>query len=222
MSEAFRQRFISYSTLPATAGFFFVGKKDGRLRSCIDYRGLNKITVIYLYPLSLVPLAIEQIRGASIYTKLDLRSTYNLIRIRAGDEWKTTFSTTLGNYQYNVMPDGLANALPLKYTDVFRDMLNCCVIVYIGEIFIYSRSYKEHIMHVRQALHCLLYHGLYVKAKKCAFHKSEISFIDYCIGLAGVSMEGNKISAVTEWPESKMCKELQFPQFRQLLLAFYP
>ncbi|KAK3520204.1 hypothetical protein QTP70_019347, partial [Hemibagrus guttatus] len=93
---------IQPSTSPAAAGFFFVGKKDGGLRPCIDYRGLNAITVPYPYPLPLVPAALEQLRGARIFTKLGLRSAYKLVRIREGDEWKTTFHTTHGHYEYRV------------------------------------------------------------------------------------------------------------------------
>ncbi|KAK3572897.1 hypothetical protein QTP86_010584 [Hemibagrus guttatus] len=107
---------IQPSTSPAAAGFFFVGKKDGGLRPCIDYRGLNAITVPYPYPLPLVPAALEQLRGARFFTKLDLRSAYNLVQIREGDEWKTAFHTTHGHYEYRVMPfslitNGKADAL---------------------------------------------------------------------------------------------------------------
>ncbi|KAK3529814.1 hypothetical protein QTP86_006902 [Hemibagrus guttatus] len=98
-----------HSTSPMAGSFFFVGKKDGSLRPCIDYRGLNTITVRYPYPLPLVPAALEQLRGAKIFTKLDLSREYNLVRIREGDEWKTAFHTTKGHYKYFVMPFGLTN-----------------------------------------------------------------------------------------------------------------
>lgn len=107
IEEELAKGFIRTSTSPASAGFFFVKKKDGGLRPCIDYRGLNDVTVKYRYPLPLVPAALEQLRRAKYFTKLDLRSAYNLIRIREGDEWKTAFSTTTGHYEYRVMPFGL-------------------------------------------------------------------------------------------------------------------
>ena len=94
--EALDQGFIRPSTSPVAPGFFFVKKKDGGLRSCIDYQGLNQITKSYPYPLPLVPSALEQLKGAKYFTKLDLRSAYNLIRIKEGDEWKTAFVTTGG------------------------------------------------------------------------------------------------------------------------------
>ncbi len=139
--------------LSCIAGFFFVKKKDGGLRPCIDYRGLNDNTVKFRYPLPLVPVALEQLRRAKYYTKLDLRNAYNLIRIREGDEWKTAFSTTSGHYEYLVMPFGLANSpsvFQAFMNDIFHDMLDRWVIVYIDDILIYSDSQEEHIRHVRQ------------------------------------------------------------------------
>ncbi|KAK3552330.1 hypothetical protein QTP86_010371 [Hemibagrus guttatus] len=119
IEEALAVGHIRLSTSPAAAGFFFVGKKDGCLRPCIDYWGLNAITVRYPYPLLLVPAALEQLREAKFFTKLDLRSAYNLVRIREGDEWKTTFHTTHGHYEYLVMAFGLTNA-----PAVFQSLIN--------------------------------------------------------------------------------------------------
>ena len=101
---------IRPSLSPAGAGFFFVGKKDGSLRPCIDYRGLNDITVKNRYPLPLISSAFEQLEGASVFTKLDLRNAYHLVRIREGDECKTAFNMPTGHYEYLVMPFGLTNA----------------------------------------------------------------------------------------------------------------
>ncbi|KAK3553803.1 hypothetical protein QTP70_012230 [Hemibagrus guttatus] len=129
---------IRPSTSPAAAGFFFIGKRDGGLRPCIDYRGLNTITVCYPYPLPLVPAALEQLRGARVFTTLDLRSAYNLVRIREGDEWKTAFHTTSGHYEYCVMPFGLTNApavFQALINGVFQDLLGKEVIAYIDDIY---------------------------------------------------------------------------------------
>ncbi len=141
INEALASGYIRPSTSPAAAGFFFVEKKDGGLRPCIDYRGLNNVTVKYRYPLPLVPSALEQLREARIYSKLDLRSAYNLIRIQEGDEWKTAFLTTRGHYEYIVMPYGLANSPAVFQSfinEIFRDLLNKCVVAYIDDILIYS------------------------------------------------------------------------------------
>ncbi len=152
IEEELAKGFIRPSTSPASAGFFFVKKKDGGLRPCIDYRSLNDITSKFRYPLPLVPAALEQLRRARYFTKLDLRCAYNLIRIREGDEWKMAFSTTTGHYEYLVMPFGLSNSpsvFQAFINNVFRDMLNQWVIVYIDDILIYSETYEEHVRHVR-------------------------------------------------------------------------
>ncbi|KAK3556652.1 hypothetical protein QTP70_011930 [Hemibagrus guttatus] len=136
IAEALAQGYIRPSTSPAASSFFFVAKKDGGLRPCIDYRALNKITVKFRYPLPLVPAALERLRGATVFSKLDLRSAYNLIRIREGDEWKTAFVTPTGHYEYLVMSYGLANA-PSVFQDfmheVLRDFLHKSVLVYIDD-----------------------------------------------------------------------------------------
>ncbi len=151
IEEELAKGFIRPSISPASAGFFFV-KKDGGLHPYIDYQGLNDISVKFRYPLPLVPASLEQLRKAKYFTKLNIRSAYNLIHICEGDEWKTSFSTTLGHYEYLVMPFGLSNSpsvFQAFINNVFWDMLYRWVIVYIDDILIYSDSYKDHIKHVR-------------------------------------------------------------------------
>ena len=114
---------IRPSASAAGAGFFFVGKKDGSLQPCIDYRGLNNITVKNRYPFPLMSSAFELLQGAMVFTKLDLRNAYHLVRIREGDEWKTAFNTPTGHYEYLVMPFGLTNA-PAVFQTFINDMLN--------------------------------------------------------------------------------------------------
>ncbi len=212
IQEELAKGFIRPSTSPASAGFFFVKKKDGGLRPCIDYRGLNENTVKFRYPLPLVPAALEQLRQAKYYTKLDLRNAYNLIRIREGDEWKTAFSTPSGHYEYLVMPFGLANSpsvFQAFMNDIFCDMLDRWVIVYIDDILIYSDTQEEHVRHVRSVLKRLLQHQLYVKAEKCEFHQTNTSFLGYVISQDGMSMDDKKVQAVLDWPQLQMVKELQ-------------
>ncbi|KAK3530419.1 hypothetical protein QTP86_024464 [Hemibagrus guttatus] len=202
---------IRPSTSPAAAGFF-VGKKDGGLRLCIDYRGLNAITVRYPYPLPLVPAAIEQLRGARVFTKLDLRSAYNLIRIREGEEWKTTFHTTHSHYEYCVMPFDLTNTPAVFQAligGVFQDLLGRGVIAYIDDILVYSASMEDHVRQVREVLARLQQHHLYVKLEKCEFHQSTVTFLGYVISHQGVEMDVGKVRAVTEWPAPATLWELQ-------------
>lgn len=117
---------ICPSSSPAGAGFFFVEKKDKMLRPCIDYRGLNDITVKNRYALPLISSALGLLQGAKVFSKLDLRNAYHLVRIREGDEWKTAFNTPAGHYEYLVMPFGLTNApavFQALVNDILRDML---------------------------------------------------------------------------------------------------
>lgn len=143
---------IRPSSSPLGAGFFFVSKKDKTLRPCIDFHGLNSITIKNKYPLPLISSAFEPLQGATIFSKLDLRNAYHLVRIREGDEWKTAFNTPLGHFEYLVMPFGLTNApavFQALVNDVIRDFLNRSVFVYLDDILIFSRSTEEHVLHVR-------------------------------------------------------------------------
>lgn len=189
-----------------------MGKKDGGLRPCIDYRHLNSQTVKYSYPLPLVPAALEQVRGARVFSKLDLRSAYNLIRIRHGDEWKTAFVTPSGHYEYLVMPFGLSNA-PAVFqgymNEVFREYLNRFVIVYIDDILIYSSSIAEHHRHVIQVLEKLREHKLYLKLEKCEFHITSVQFLGYIIDQHGIQMDQRKVETIQDWPLPTSVKELQ-------------
>ncbi len=212
IEEELAKGFIRPSTSPTSAGFFFVKKKDGGLRPCIDYRSLIDITIKFRYPLPLVPSALKQLRSARYFTKLDLRSAYNIIRIREGDEWKTAFSTTSGHYEYLVMPFGLSNSpsvFQAYINDVYRDMLNRGVIVYIDNILVYSDSLENHIQQVRTVLQRLIEHQLYAKMEKCEFHQTQISFLGYIISPEGVAMDDKKVQSILNWPQPKTVKELQ-------------
>ncbi|KAI2644189.1 Transposon Tf2-9 polyprotein [Labeo rohita] len=164
VAEGLRAGTIRPSSSPAAAGFFFVKKKDGGLRPCVDYRGLNQITVKIRHPLPLTNTALDALSGAHFFTKLDLRSAYNLVRIREGDEWKTAFITPTSHYETLVMPFGLCNspaAFQHLINDVLRDMLGRWCYAYLDDILIYSKTLEEHIQHVRAVLQRLLAHQLY-------------------------------------------------------------
>ncbi|KAL0195021.1 hypothetical protein M9458_008593, partial [Cirrhinus mrigala] len=164
IAEALSQGSIQPSTSPAASSFFCVGKKDGGLRPCTDYRQLNSQIIQRPYPLPLVPAALEELCGARVFTKLNLRSAY-LVRIRAGDEWKTAF--------YRVMPYSLSISPSVFQTfmnEVFREFLHQFVVVYIDDILIYSRNLAEHRQHVQQVLHKLCEYGLYLKLESSTNH----------------------------------------------------
>uniref|UniRef100_A0A673W8Q5 Gypsy retrotransposon integrase-like protein 1 n=1 Tax=Salmo trutta TaxID=8032 RepID=A0A673W8Q5_SALTR len=212
VTESLGQGYIRPSISPASSSFFFVKKKEGGLRPCIDYRGLNAITVGFSYPLPLIATAVESFHGAKFFTKLDLRSAYNLVRIKKGDEWKTAFSTTSGHYEYLVMPYGLKNAPAVFQSfvdEILRDLHGQGVIVYIDDILIYSATRSAHVSLVRKVLGRLLEHDLYVKAEKCVFSKRAVSFLGYRISTTGVVMECDRVKAVRNWPTPTTVKEVQ-------------
>ena len=209
IGESIAAGIIRPSSSPVGAGFFFVSKKDHSLRPCIDYRGLI-IMLKNKYPLPLISSAFVPLHGAVVFSKLDLRNAYHLVRIREGDEWKTAFNTPLGHFEYLVMPFGLTKA-PVVFqslvNDVLRDMLNRSVFVYLDDILIFSKSVEEHRIHVRQVLQRLLENRL--KAEKCEFHVPSISFLGYIISQGQIEMDPAKVSAVAEWPSPPTRKRLQ-------------
>ncbi len=194
---------IRPSSSPAGAGFFFVEKKDGSLRPCIDYRGLNDITVKNRYPLPLMSSAFELLQGATIFTKLDLRSAYHLVRIREGDEWKTAFNTHTGHFEYLVMPFGLSNSpavFQALVNDVLRDMVDRFVFVYLDDILIFSQNERDHVQHVRRVLQRLLENRLFAKVEKCQFHARSVPFLGFILSPDGIRMDPTKVKAVADWP----------------------
>lgn len=203
---------IHPSSCPAGAGSFFVEKKDKTLRLCIDYQGLNNITVKNCHPLSLISSAFELLQQGTIFTKLDLCNAYHLVHIREGEEWKMAFNTPAGHYEYLVMPFGLTNALAVfqaLVNDVLRDMLNHFVFVYLDDILIFSTTWEEHVHHIQSVLQCLLENSLFVKAEKCQFHAPCVSFLGYIVAKGNIQMDPTKVSVVTSWSVLESRKQLQ-------------
>ena len=151
IEENLTKGFICHSKSPANSPILFVEKKDGTLRLCIDYRGLNRVTIRNHYPLPLIPELLNQLQAGRIFSKIDLRGAYNLVHIKLGDEWKTTFRTRYGHFEYMVMAFGLTNA-PVVFqhmmNDIFREYLDQIVVIYLEDILIFSQDYIEHTKHV--------------------------------------------------------------------------
>ena len=184
---------ICSSKSPAGAPILFVPKKGGRgLRLCVDYRGLNKVTILNRYPLPLMNQLRDRVDGSTIFTKLDLKSGYNLIRIKEGNKWKRAFSTRYGHFEYLVMPFGLANA-PATFqnmmNEIFKDMIDLGVVTYLDDILIYSENEADHIEFVKRELSRLQEHKLANAPKKCQWHNSKVNFLGYIISAEGVEMD---------------------------------
>jgi predicted aspartyl protease len=212
LEENLNKSFIRHSSSPAGAPVLFVKKSDGSLRLCVDYRGLNEITVKNRYPLPLIQETLTRLSKAKWFTKLDLRGAYNLVRIAEGEEWKTAFRTRYGHFEYNVMPFGLTNA-PASFqhfiNDTLRDFLDVFCTAYLDDILIYSDSLAEHQIHVRQVLERLQQAGLYLKPEKCEFHVQEVKYLGLIITTEGIRMDPAKVAAVKDWQVPANLKDVQ-------------
>src|SRR5271169_6556717 len=190
---------ISPSTSPYGAPVIFVKKKDGSLRMCIDYRALNSQTVKNRYALPRIDELFDRLHGAKVFSKIDLTSGYWQIAIAAEDRPKTAFRTRYGHYEFNVMPFGLTNAPATFQTlmnDVFRDMLDICVIVYMDDILVYSKTPEEHEQHLRRVLQRLREHQLYAKPSKCTLFTDTIDYLGHLVTPEGIKPNPALVEAI--------------------------
>ena len=228
IEEHLRKGFIRPSHSSAGAPILFAKKKDGSLRFCVDYRGLNKLTRKSRYPIPLIANLLDHLQHAKIYTKLDLRAGYNQIRIAAGDEWKTAFRTRYGQFEYLVLPFGLCNA-PATFqrymNESLQDYIDIFVAVYLDDILVYSVNKEEHVIQVRTVLQRMRDRKLYANIDKCEFHTTSTSWLGFVITPEGVTMETGKVSAILGWPNPKSVKDIQsflgFANFYRRFIAEY-
>ncbi|KAA0067821.1 reverse transcriptase [Cucumis melo var. makuwa] len=212
LQELLDKGFIRPSVSPWGAPVLFVKKKDGSMRLCIDYRELNKVTVKNRYPLPRIDDLFDQLQGATVFSKIDLRSGYHQLRIKDGDVLKTAFRSRYGHYEFIVMSFGLTNALAVfmnLMNRVFREFLGTFVIVFIDDILIYSKTEAEHEEHLRMVLQTFRDNKLYAKFSKCEFWLKQVSFLGHVVFKAGVSVDPAKIEAVTSWPRPSTVSEVR-------------
>src|SRR5436190_2305932 len=203
---------ISPSTSPYGAPVLFVKKKDGKLRMCIDYRALNSQTIQNRYALPRIDELFDRLHGAKVFSKIDLMSGYYQIAIDPKDRYKTAFRKRYEYYEFNVMPFGLTNAPATFQTlmnDIFHDLLDICVIVYLDDILIYSKNKEEHEQQLRQVLQRLKDHQLYAKLSKCTFFSSSIEYLGHIADSNGLRPNPRLVQAVKDFPQPKTLKELQ-------------
>jgi hypothetical protein len=172
LQELLDMGYICPSSSPWGSPALFLKKKDGSLQMCVDYRPLNAVTVKNKYPLPRIDVLFDQLAGAKVFSKIDLRSGYHQIKIRASDIPKTTFSTRYGLYEFLIMSFGLTNApsyFMYLMNLVFMNELDKFVVVFIDDILIYSKSKAEHAKHLHIVLQRLRDHKLYAKFSKRLF-----------------------------------------------------
>ena len=182
------------------------------LRLCVDYRALNKLTIKNKQPLPLIDGQLDQLSDAKYFTKLDLRSGYHQVRIAKGDEHKTAFNTKYGHFQFKVMPFGLTNApgtFQYLMENIFHEYLDDFVTVYLDDILIYSKSYEEHLRHLKIVLEALKNNNLYANPSKCEFALEEIDYLGYLVSKKGISPNPDKVAAIANWPKLKNTRDVQ-------------
>jgi hypothetical protein len=188
--------FIRPSASPWGCPALFVKKKDNSLRLCVDYRPLNAVTIKNKYPLPCIDILFDQLAGAKVFSKIDLRSGYHQIKIKPSDVPKIAFLTRYGLYEYLVISFELTNApvyfMYLMYS-VFMPKLDKFVVVFIDDILIYSKTEEDHADHLRVVLQRLRDHRLYAKFSKCEFWLDSVKFLGYTISNEGISVDPTKV-----------------------------
>jgi hypothetical protein len=212
LQELLDKGFIRPSTSPWGCPALFVKKKDESLRLCIDYFPLNAVTIKNKYHLPRIDVLFDQLVRAKVFFKIDLRSGYHQIKIRASDISKTAFSTRYGLYEFLVISLGLTNALAYfmyLMNSVFMPELDKFVVVFIEDILVYSKNEKEHAGHLHVVLQRLREHRLYAKLSKCDFWLKEIKFLGHTMSQAGIVVDPDKVQEVMNWKPPTTVRQIR-------------
>jgi hypothetical protein len=211
IEEHKQKGYIHPSKSPMASPFFFVDKKDGKLRPVQDYCVLNNITIKNAAPLPLIPELIDKLGSARYFTKLDIHWGYNNIRIKEGDKYKAAFKTPLGLFEPIVMTFGLCNAPATFQTfmnNIFEDMIDeGHVVVYLDDILIFAEDTATLDKLTHDVLSHLEKHDLFLKPEKCVFAQTSIEYLGIIITEG--KMDLAKIAGITNWPTAKMVKNIQ-------------
>lgn len=208
VAELLRNGMIQESSSPFASPVLLVKKKTGEWRLCVDYRRLNAMTIKNRYPMPIMDEFLDELAGAVWFTTLDLRSGYHQILVELCDQYKTAFQTHNDHYEYKVMPYGVTGGpATFQYVmnSVLAPLLRKCVVVFIDDILIYSKTWSEHLQHIREVLELLRHHQLKVKLSKCAFAQKQIQYLGHVIS-KGVATDTSKVQDIQNWPTPSCVK----------------
>lgn len=212
LDDNLHKGFIQQSSSPAAAPVLFVKKKDGSLRLCVDYRGLNAITIKSRYPIALVSETLTKLSKARYYSRFDVISAFNRLRMAEGEEWKTAFRTRWGLFETLVMPFGLCGApgsFQMFINDVLRTHLDDFVTAYPDDILVFSETLEEHRNHVSWVLSQLRNAGLHLDIKKSDFHAASTEFLGMIVSRDGVHMHPKKVKTIIDWKTPTCVRDVQ-------------
>ncbi|GBC25874.2 retroviral-like aspartic protease 1 [Rhizophagus irregularis DAOM 181602=DAOM 197198] len=212
INDMLEQGLIESSTSHWSFPVVVVKKKNGKLRFCVNYKPLNDITKKDNYPLPRIDELLDSLQDAQWFTTLDLALGYWQIKVRAEDQEKTAFITKFGTYEFKVMPFGLCNALATfqrTMDKVLHGIKEKFVLVYLDDIIIYSKTFKDHIQHLEEVLNRIRKANLRLKAEKCHFAVAELQFLGHVIGKEGVKPDPEKVNKMVNYPEPQNIKELR-------------
>lgn len=185
---------IQVSSSPYASPVVLVKKKDGTWRLCVDYRGLNGLTIKDRFPIPLIEDLMDELGGSMVFSKIDLRAGYHQVRMEPADIHKTAFNTHGGHFEYIVMPFGLTNApatfqglMNVVFKEFLRKFVLICkfVLIFFDDILVYSASLKDYMVHLQKVFTVMGEQKLYAKESKCAFATSRVEYFGHYIEARG-------------------------------------